>query len=414
MGVSFALHGPVFKWTKTNTGYNEVSLHLVGDKILLYRQSEGEWALFDLNWNKVAVLKDTEDFARIHALNVHRLGKNPEHYSGYGDGRSPRCGLPYGTCAAELERYTLGASTTEMLCPNENCDEGNLGQCIYDSKTKKLICGSSGSGNKIYLLDPEAKTFSKWPARGAKWASHFETEVIAIYNNYVYIAITPYPGNLTFPPNTVTKLYRIKIDDFYANFGKGAIEDYAEYVMDLGTNMFYTREGFIYGKRVHLWRGVLDLDKLSVTSFRPTKRYLGTKYSLDYENNAVIDLDTLSSVQTLDLSGYAPISNTNQVDSIFFVKQDATSQYVYYITYKNRVLVVEYDAANKKFRVVDLITKSPITAKVRIYWSRFAYPIQSDAPDGEVQELTVSDWTSIPSPPASNKPVANIRIWDIP
>jgi hypothetical protein len=382
----------------------------VGDKILLYRSSESEHALFDLNWNKVVVLRSDCHVGRGYALNIHRLGKSPEHYSGGGGLGNTPCPAPYDTCAAELERYVLGATTTEVLCPNESCNEGSLGQCIYDSKTKKLICGTMADGNKLYLVDPETKSFVKWPARGAQRNSHREVQVVAIHNGYVYIVITT--------PDLFAKLYRIKVDDFYDVFGKDSIEDHAEYVMDLGANMPFRETGFVYNKKVYLWSGALDLDKLTITSYSGIlKRYLGTKYAINFGSRAVVDLDTLASVQAINLPDLLPADYVEAyyIDSIFYVgyEESGANMYVYYITYKGYVPAVDYDPATRKFRVIDLITKSPITAKVRIYWSRFAYPIQSDAPDAEVQELTVSDWTGIPSPPAGDQLVANIRIWDV-
>ncbi|MEM4004643.1 MAG: hypothetical protein QXM43_03285, partial [Desulfurococcaceae archaeon] len=155
--MSFALYGPVKTWAR-GTYSPAINIHIAGDKMWIYRKDVGSFSLYDLNFNEITLLKSTTDFTRSHYLAIHRLNKLPEFYSGYGDGVSPRCPKPYGTCASELERYTYGSSTTELLCPNEPCDEGNVNDMLYDVITNKLIVSTSYSGNKIYLFDPDTKT----------------------------------------------------------------------------------------------------------------------------------------------------------------------------------------------------------------------------------------------------------------
>ncbi|MEM1925226.1 MAG: hypothetical protein QXH44_09170, partial [Pyrobaculum sp.] len=220
--MSFALYGPIKTFARGAYG-PEMTIQMAGDKLLVHRQDNQRFSLCDLDFNEITLLKLSIDFARIHPTVIHRIGKNPEHYSGYGDGQAPRCPKPYGTCASEMERYVYGSTTTELLCPNENCEEGNVHEIYYDARTGKLLVNTAGNGNKLYLFDPETKTFTKWSARFAGETTHFGVKAIIYDDNYLYVAIK------RFPPETGSfEIRRYRVDEFFANFGSGAIEDYGE------------------------------------------------------------------------------------------------------------------------------------------------------------------------------------------
>jgi len=409
--VSFALYGPVKTWSRgtASTG-TEMNVHLAGDKLLIYRQDTGRFSLYDLSFNEIALLKSTTDFSRIHYLALHRLGKNPEIYSGYGDGTSPRCPKPYGTCAAELERYTYGSSTTELLCPNENCDEGNAHEAFYDAKTGKMIINASNSGDKLYLLDPEAKTYTKWPARGAGWHTHFQTKAIIYDDSYIYVAIKKYPRN-----TGSFEIRRYRVDDFLSIFGTGNIEDYGEQVYYEATSAKHVsdRDILTYApnrKTIPIYEypteNYYEYDPDTNTFTTPRsyyyfKRYFGN-YVIRGTNTAVEihDLNTHTLVQTISYpSGQSlcAITACQQVDPIFVTLYDASNIYVYLLTYNNKAPVIQYDHVNRKIRVVDLITGNPLTATLWVWKSRFCYSRDAYPLNITPTTLSVSDWTPIPS-----------------
>jgi len=409
--VSFALYGPVKTWSRgtASTG-TEMNVHLAGDKLLIYRQDTGRFSLYDLSFNEIALLKSTTDFSRIHYLALHRLGKNPEFYSGYGDGVSPRCQKPYGTCASELERYTYGSSTTELLCPNENCEEGNVHEAFYDAKTGKMIVNTGGNGNKLYLVDPETKMFTKWSARGAGMTTHFGVKAIIYDDNYLYVAIKKLPRN---GGSFEIRRYRVD-DDFLANFGEGSIEDYGEQVYyeetsskeptDRGVLTFAPNKKAIQIYDIAINRSY-EYDPTTNTFNGPffsyDKRYFG-KYMLRYYGTGgdVYDVETHTNVQPISFPpgqeercGLA----SQQTDPIFLVTRDDSNLYVYLLTYNNKAPVIQYDHVNRKIRVVDFITGNPITATLWVWKSRFCYTRDAYPLNIAPQTLSVSDWTSIPS-----------------
>ena len=406
--MSFALYGPIRTWTKASTS-TEMNIHLAGDKVWLYRQDVGRFSLYDLNLaNELALLKSTTDFSRIHYFAVHRLGKNPEFYSGYGDGSSPRCSMPYGSCASELERYTYGASTTEVLCPVENCDEGNVYEMYYDAKTGKMLVNTSINGNKLYLVDPETKTFVKWKARGAGWATHTQVRAIIHDDSYLYVAIKKYPGE-----SGSLEIRRYRVDEFYSVFGTGFIEDYGEQVYYEATTN----------------RGVSDRH---ILTFAPTRRTIqigditGNGYEYDpvgnvlsslpvyyqkrYMGNFVLrffssyldvyDLSTHTRVQTINFpagQSLCPGTDAQQVDPIFVALYDTSNIYIYLLTYNGIAPVLEYDHVNRKIRVVDFITKNPVRAELWVWKSRFCYTRDAYPLNITPETLSVSDWTPVPS-----------------
>lgn len=409
--MSFALYGPIRTWS---IGSNPAlfNIHLAGDKIWLYRQDVGRFSLYDLNLaNELAFLKSTTDFERIHYFAVHRLGKNPEFYSGYGDGVSPRCSKPYGTCASELERYTYGASTTELLCPNENCDEGNINVMYYDAKTGKLIVSTDNSGNKLYLIDPDTKTFTKWSARGAGWATHGEVVLIPYDDNYLYVEIKKLPwGSGSF------EIRRYRVDDFFANFGSGAIEDYGErvYYEETSSKRLIYRTVLTYAptrKTIQVMdestKNVYEYDPVSNTftqipyTWGYGKRYFG-KYVLRYFDTylLVVDLETHTAIQTVSFPSNqlrAHSTDIQPVDPIFVGLYDTNNVYVYLLTYNNVAPVIEYDHVNRKIRIVDFITKTPLRGELWVWKSRFCYSRDAYPLNITPETLSVSDWTQVPS-----------------
>ncbi|MEM1523068.1 MAG: hypothetical protein QXU69_08575, partial [Thermofilaceae archaeon] len=388
---------------KTYTTQNEVALHLAGDKVLLYLEGLGRFSLCDMSLNEIALINSTTDFSRIYYLAVHRYGKVPEVYSGYGDGASPRCPKPYGTCASELERYAHGSSSTELLCPNENCEEGNVYAVFYDAKTGKLLVNTGCDGNKLYLVDPNTGTYTKWPARGAASGSHFGISTVIYDDTYLYVLIDA--------ANSF-EVRRYRVDEFFEVFGTGAIEDYGERVFyealpDKGISdrrmlSFAPNKNTIY---IGYPGGRYQYDPINNTftevPFDAAKRYFG-KYTIGGTASSLTigDLDAMTVVQTIsppagqthELSSY-----TQQVDPPFFFTYDGENMYAYVLTYNGVAPVIQYDHVNRKIRVVDYLTGNPLNATLWVWRSRFAYPRDAYPLNIAPTTMTVSDWTSIPA-----------------
>jgi hypothetical protein len=94
----------------------------------------------------------------------------------------------------------------------------------------------------------------------------------------------------------------------------------------------------------------------------------------------------------------------------FIVLTDNSKYYVYLLKYGNYVPVIQYDPSTRKFRVIDLITGNPITAKVKVWCSSIGYPSGRFPLGITPSEIQVSDWSS---PPSCNLGAVTIEISDI-
>ncbi|MEM1523420.1 MAG: hypothetical protein QXU69_10345, partial [Thermofilaceae archaeon] len=321
---------------------------------------------------------------------------------------------PYGTCASELERYAYGSSSTELFCPNENCEEGNVCEVYYDAKTGKLLVNTSGSGNKLYLIDPETKTFTKWPVRGAGTTSHFQVKVAIYDDSYLYVAIKKYPSN-----GGSFEVRRYRVDDFFSAFGTGSVEDYGEQVYYEATS------GKIVCERLTLTFAP-NRKRISIYDFSvgkgyeydptnnafaelpiPVERRLFGKYTIGrvgsgdtFTSIMVGDLDSMSQVQTISApTGQAFHASTlsQEVDPPFIFAYDSANIYAYVLTYNGVAPVIQYDHVNRKIRVVDYLTGNPLNATLWVWRSRFAYPRDAYPLNIAPTTMTASDWTSIPT-----------------
>jgi hypothetical protein len=125
----------------------------------------------------------------------------------------------------------------------------------------------------------------------------------------------------------------------------------------------------------------------------------------------IYDLTTLSKVQTITLPyKYSNIPAFAQQRLPFIVLTDDSKYYVYLLKYGNYAPIIQYDPSTRKFRVIDLITGNPITAKVKIWCSSIGYPSGRFPLAITPTEITVSDWTS---PPSCNMGAVTIEISDI-
>ncbi|MEM4547044.1 MAG: hypothetical protein QW328_09855 [Nitrososphaerota archaeon] len=409
----FAYHGPVL--TEPRYGNPRTHVHIAGDKILVYRRDTNKFSLCDSNFNEITNVENA--IGGIHYLAVHRSNV-VEYYSGAFLGL--RC--PDGS---ELLRYMYGSNTVEGICPAESYTEAMLSEVYYDAVTKKLIIGTYGYGNKILVFDTNSGEFTKLSARNASSTSHLHVNVIVHDDTYVYVLIKKMPED-----TGSFEIRRYRVDELLS-ITSGHIEDYGEQILfeEPSSKAFagFTMTTLAPNRRTiqiveNPWGGKhfyiliprYEYDPVSSTFFdisEPTlefgvhKRYFG-KYALSftYDSIRVLDLDTLSLVQELPFieNRYeCGLAMTEAVDPIFVPLCDRNNRYIYLLTYNSRAPVIEYDHINRKIRIVDFITKEPLSGELWMWRSRFCYPRDAFPLGIQPETITVSDWTPIPSASSS-------------
>jgi hypothetical protein len=424
--VSFELYGPVFTRPKTVTNtYNKVRLKIIGKYIWLWAEyiypSTGAY-IYDFAGNVVRSVKSSYDLGRLWTLHILRLGKDVgEHFFGYGDADSPRCVPSVGTCGAEFEKCTDDATCT-MLCPAPayNCNQANFGAPFYDAKTKLLFIDSMINGAPIYKYDPDTGYIDDWLAEKF-YPNCYSVGILPYDETYFYLLI----GVARRPDKS--NLYRCKWDTLrYEWKSTTYLKDACELVAS-NLNVLYHMQCFSVPEQggwmtnshdgTTLGSGLIKPDGTMTRPLpdREPTRVFATKYMLARVGNTpdidIYDLETMSKVATLS----TPYKNTVESvhasqDMPFITLTDDSKYYFYLLKYNGVAPLIQYDPSTRKFRVIDLITKNPVTAKVKVWCSSIGYPTGRFPIAITPTEITVSDWTS---PPPCDKGAVTIAISDV-
>jgi hypothetical protein len=416
--MSFSLHGPIFSVAKSTTDtYNEVTIRPIGKYIYFHGQRHGI-EILDYQGNVIRSFKTTDDFARLWNLNLLRLNATQgEHFFGYGDGRSPRCIPASGTCGAEFEKC-LDDGTCSMMCPTPryNCDQANFGAPFYDAKLKVLWIDGHCNGPLIYKYDPVNGYIDDWKV-GEFYPSSIAAGILPYDETYFYLI-----WQYKYKPHKMN-LYKCKWDTL-RNAWKSTtyLRDTCELIVsdidggyERDTSTVPEQGGWRidWSDSAGTWYHPIlkpDGSKISITP--ALKRYYATKYAYDWSGTtlSIYDLTTLSKVQDITLPYSMSATHFAQQRPPFVVLTDNSKYYVYLLKYGNYVPVIQYDPSTRKFRVIDLITGNPITAKVKVWCSSIGYPSGRFPLGITPSEIQVSDWSS---PPSCNLGAVTIEISDI-
>ena len=408
--MSFSLHGPIFSVAKSTTSTERtITIIPIGKYIYFWGKQVGV-KLFDYAGNLIRDLKATNDFARFYALHILRIQQaQGEHFFGYGDGQSPRCTPATGTCGAEFERC-LDDGTCTIMCPTPgyNCDQGNFGGAFYDAKTKLLFIESIATGARIYKYHPVNGYIDDWQM-DATFLTDACLGVLPYDETYFYLAWMSYQN-----PNYFD-LYRCKWDTL-RNAWKSTtyLKDSCELIASnipgapwRNINTIPEQGGWMIDDGT-----IIKPDGTRVTAPTTLRRYYATKYALSWTDTtlSIYDLTTLSKILDISLPYTMTEAGFALMRMPFFVLNDTATYYIYLLKYGNYAPIIQYDPSTRKFRVIDLITGNPITAKVKIWCSAIGYPSGRFPLAITPSEITVSDWTS---PPACDKGAVTIEISDI-
>jgi hypothetical protein len=408
--MSFSLHGPLFTVSKATTSTERtITIIPIGKYIYFWGIQVGV-KLFDYAGNLIRDIKATNDFARFYALHILRLGQSQtEHFFGYGDGQAPRCTPRTGTCGAEFEKCTDDGICT-VLCPTPryHCDEGNFGAPFYDAKTKLLFIESIATGARIYKYHPVNGYIDDWQM-DATFLRDACLGVLPYDETYFYLAWMNYQN-----PNYFD-LYRCKWDTL-RNAWKSTtyLKDSCELIVSnipgapwRNINTIPEQGGWMIDDGT-----IIKPDGTRVTAPTTLRRYYATKYALSWTDTtlSIYDLTTLSEILDISLPYTMTDSGFSLMRMPFFVLNDTAKYYIYLLKYGNYAPILQYDPSTRKFRVIDLITGNPITAKVKVWCSSIGYPSGRFPLAITPTEITVSDWTS---PPSCNLGALTIEISDI-
>ena len=368
-------------------------------------------------------IKYTDDFSRQWNLNILRLGQQQgEHFFGYGDGQSPRCTPRAGTCGAEFEKcFDDGACNVMCPTPRYHCDEGNFGAPFYDAKLKVLFIDGHCTGAWIYKYSPDTGYIDDWRI-DATTPYGAGAGILAYDEKYFYLLWQyrerPHTANL-FRCEWDTLRYAWKSTPYLkdtceliaTNLAIGyerntqAVSEQGGWLVD------FIDRGEVSDRRILRPDGTVE----SLGTDADLVRIYATRYLLARKGRTttmyILDIISGEVLQTISLPyKYSDIPAFAQQRLPFIVLTDDSKYYVYLLKYGNYVPVIQYDPSTRKFRVVDLITGNPITARVKVWCSSIGYPSGRFPLAVTPSEIQVSDWSS---PPVCDKGVVTIEISDL-
>jgi hypothetical protein len=372
---------------------NESTLKTIGNYIYFHGAGYGV-AIFTRDGRLAKFIKKTDDFARLYALHLH-VGWAAYHFFGYGDGMSPRCACPYGTCGAELEVCTDGGQCTTLCpAPRYSCDDGNFAAPFY--VPPYIYVDGHDTGVRIYKYTMGGYV-DDW--QFGPYATNASLGILPYDDSTFYVAWSS--GGLG--PSDV---YRCTWDVLTRRWKS------TRYMKDSCTHIasnkpYYGRGvqslpelgGWLFGDFAVLLRPDGRVEKLNFT-----KRFFMTRYGFDMHAGSskvrVVDIHAGDVTQTIELPHpLTPGSSVLQVDLPYLVLTGPDSYYVCLITYNGVAPAIQYKAGNGGllYRVVDLLTYRPLRARVKTWCSEVGYPQRRVPVASSPTTVEVDDWRPIPN-----------------
>ena len=371
---------------------NETTLKTIGRHIYFHGAGYGV-AIFTRDGRLVQFIKKTNDFARLYTLHLH-VGGVTYHFFGYGDGMSPRCVCPYGTCGAEFEVCTDDGQCS-VLCPapRYSCDDGNFAAPFYIPPYIYVDGHDTGPRVYKYALD-----------------SYVDSWQFGTYSLGASLGILPYDDST-----------------FYMAWSPGGYgpSDVYRCTWDVLTRRWkstlYMKDSCrrIASNKPYYGRGVQSLPELGgwlfgdaavllmpdgrIKQLNFTKRFFMTRYGLDMRANSskvrVVDIHTGDATQTIELPHpLTPGSSVLQVDLPYLVLT-ADSYHICVVTYDGVAPAIQYRTSNGRleYRVVDLLTYKPLRARVKTWCSGVGYPQRRVPVASSPTTVEIDDWKPIPN-----------------
>jgi len=368
---------------------NESTVKTIGNYVYFHGSGYGV-AIFTRDGRLVQFIKKTNDFARLYALHLH-VGGVAYHFFGYGDGMSPRCVCPYGTCGAEFE-VCIDGGQCQMLCPapRYSCDDGNFAAPFY--VPPYIYVDGHDTGVRIYKYTPSGYV-DDWLF--GQYTAYASLGILPYDDNTFYVAWSPggYSSSYVYRCawDVLTKRWRSTMYMKDSCLSLGVSAPYygrgVQSVPELG--------GWLFGDVGVLLRPDGDRIELGFT-----KRFFMTRYGLDMRVDSskvhVVDIHTGDVTQTIELPyPLTPGSSVLQVDLPYLVLTGPDSYNVCVVTYNGVAPAIQYRGS--EYRVVDLLTYRPLRAKVYTWCSEVGYPQRRAPIASSPSTVEVDDWRPIPS-----------------
>jgi hypothetical protein len=302
----------------------------------------------------------------------------------------------------------------EVKCMPLTNTSGNVGWCFADSKTGYIYCGQSNGATGIYRLNMDGSYNDRWSSNTAGGGSYTKLFIPLDEDNVVYASVgngaTQYFGkgttsylfdswkSTTYVENGLTQLATPSIEVV----GWDAVVVNKEYYKTFNKNLYVTQDftsftsvlsniGVIIGKYLNRIIVFNNVSK-QINIVNPVEKTVE-------ETITIADADFINQDRCADLPYFIVVNTASRT---FKVKA---------LAYNDQIPMIEFSPTDNKIRVIDILTGNTLSGfKVKVFYSRFIYPISLEPMRDPDHVLTPSDWTGLPNPPDSTRVNANLYL----
>jgi len=300
-----------------------------------------------------------------------------------------------------------------VQCMPLNNVSGNVGFCFYDSKTNFIYCGQIHGSSGLYKLNADGSYNDRWDSRYTGGGPYVKQFIPIDENNIVYASngagATQFLGKGTVSYLIESWKSKAYVEDDLTSITPPSIE-----VMDWESAIVGKTYYRTYAQKLY---STIDFQTFNVvlspttTSFTLAGPYLGRLVIYDEANKQITIYDPATNTieATLTFTG----DKFGTKDLPYFIVLDVTNRQfkVQALAYNGQIPLIQFNTSTNMVRVIDVLTGNVISGfKIKVFYSRFMYPVNFEPMRDPDYTLTPSDWTSLPNPPDSTRINANLYL----
>jgi hypothetical protein len=294
---------------------------------------------------------------------------------------------------------------------------GNVGYCFYDAKTNYIYCGQDGGATGLYRLKPDGSFDAFWGSSNPGGATYMKQFIPITEDKVIFISCglgtTQYLGE-----GTVSYLIENfgstkNVEDGLTSLTPPNIEAIYEYNVIVSKKYYRT-----FNQKLYVSADFQTFDVLlspNTTSFDLINHYLGRLVIFDSANKQITIYDpTANQVEaTLNITDADIIRQDRDNDLPYLIVVDTANKRfkVKALAYNGQVPMIQFDPTTNMVRVIDVLTGNALSGfKIKLFYSRFIYPMNFEPMRDPDYVLTPSDWVSLPNPPDPVRVNANLYL----
>jgi hypothetical protein len=305
---------------------------------------------------------------------------------------------------------------TVQCMPQSNV-AGNVGFCFYDAKTNYIFCGQSNGATGIYRLNPDGSYNDFWQSSQVGGGAYNKLFIVIDESNIIYASVGN--GNTQyFAKGTVSYLFDSWKSMTYVEDGLTSLTPPNIEVVGWDSVIISKTYYKTFGQKLYSTTDFQTFNTVlspSTRSFYIVGQYLGRIVIFDNANKQITIYNPATNQveATLTITDADWINQDRDSDLPYFpvVNTSARAFKIKALAYNGQVPMIQFDPTANRVRVIDVLTGNALSGfKIKLFYSRFIYPVNFEPMRDPDYTLTPSDWTSLPNPPDSTRINANLYL----